>query len=292
MGAAWPTSALATVGRRLGVTTLGCVLVLGACSPTTSVVEPDTTAPATAAPATTRPATVEVAPCVTGTAPFRATGSIGATGRSATDARTLRQISWDVYERCERLSLTFAAAEGAPAVVAPQATASLDRTNGIVRLRLPADVDTSVIATHVVETRLVDEIYVVRDRDGTLSVDVHLGGPAEARLLAGSGPASLWIDLVPGGEPYEAAPIRSGGVVLVTPTGGTVAYPLSVVGYARSADPIAVRLTSAGTDVESTAEPAGDGSEWGSFDAIFPSGPTGPTTLTAGPVGVVIDVEP
>lgn len=268
-----------------------CLLVLAACSPPEGAGS-GTTSPNLPTTVTTRPATVEVAPCVTGTAAFEATGSIGATGRTATDARALRQISWDVYERCERLSLTFAAAEGAPAVVTPQSTGSLDRTNGIVRIRLPEEVGTSVIATQIVETPLIDELYVVRDRDGTLSVNVHLGAPAEARLLGGSGPASLWLDLIPGGEPYEAAPVRSGDVVLVTPTGGTTRYPLSVAGYARSGEPILVRLAGAGTEAESTTEPAGDGGEWGAYDAIFTDGPIGPTTLTAGAVGVVLEIEP
>ncbi|MFO7549060.1 MAG: hypothetical protein R6X29_09370 [Acidimicrobiia bacterium] len=262
------------------------VFVVAACTPQ---VEPEPATTTTTQPpvATTSVAPIEVPPCLAGEAPFIESGSASPPGRTAGDARTLREISWDEFERCDRLVFSFGSEAGAPAVVPPAVATFLDRATGVLRVSLPAEVDGSVIATQLVDTKLVDRVFVVRTADGTLALDVHLAAAALARVQASTAPSRITVDLVPGGSGYGSSPLLTEDVVVLTPTGGSVAYPFAVTGY-RWGDLGAVRVSTPSASQEATTTTAEGSDGWSSFVALFPDGPTGPVVLELG--DVVLDL--
>ncbi len=270
----------------LGALALGLAACTPAPVPTTAHRPPPSST--TLAVRTTTTSPTAATPCDQGDTPLLGEGNVGRIESADTDAAAVHTIRWHEYPLCERFEIEFASAEGAPAVRPPTVSGTLVPESGILRVALGGAVTSSPIADQKVDTDLVRSVYLVRDLDGTLFVDLHLATGVLARVESATGPARVVIDLSPTGEPATARPIVTDRLVVTEPTGGNVGYPLTVFGYERDG----------GTDLEATITPA-DGAAvsasgvaaphddvWGAFVLLFPDGPSGAAVLEIGDLRV------
>ncbi len=195
------------------------------------------------------------------------------------DAATIATIRWQDFPLCERFTVEFASAEGAPAVRPPTVAGTL--APGLLRVSFGEPITDSPIADQRVETDLVRRLFVVRDLDGTLFIDLHLADDVVARVDAESGPARVVIDLAPTTRPLDAEPVVTPTLVVTEPTGGDVRYPLTVFGYVRADDQdlVGTIRTLGGASVSANGVTAPHGDVWGAFVLLFPDGPTGAAVL-------------
>ncbi len=235
--------------------------------------------------ATTRPSTFTlppIPPCLTSDPPFAREGEVGAYSPLTSDSALLAAIDWQAWEVCDRLLFSLASTGGAPTLVPPAATLTSLAEEGVMRLRLGAEVETSALSFQLVETASVDRLYVVADPDGGLIVDIHLAQPASARMVPSSAPAILTVDLRPQGPPFGQPPVIGSRAVLFPPSDreGT-RYPLVVGGYVTPGIGESVAtLTSVGGQVRETPlRLAGAHDLWSGFAAVFLEGPVGWTTI-------------
>jgi hypothetical protein len=256
-------------------------------APTAPAATATTATPTTAttvAPGATEP-TVVVAPCATDDPPFGETGAIGSGGSQGSDAAVLSAFRWEVFQGCERIRMSLATPEGAPAVNPPAAGAQFLRHAGVLRIDLGGAISTAQVVEQVVDSGLVGRIHVVESNAGGLAVYVHLREPALARVLTGTGPAELLVDLIPGGEPYATPALTSDGLVVIPPDPDAAVYPLTITGYVAPGltDTLDGSLESADGSIV-TAESAVAPAElaWGGFAMVFPDGPAGRATITIG----------
>lgn len=198
-----------------------------------------TTAPAptsttTAVPATTTTTASPGIGCPNETE-FVATGQIDRITQPSSDSRTLGLVSRQVVEACERFGFDFDTAENAPATTPPSVTASFLEGERVIRISL--GINRTVITDQLVETRLVDRMFVVRALDGSLFIDLHLKEKANARIVLSNSPARLTIELHPASGEIGPAPSVSSRMVLITPAvGATVGEEVEITGYARTAE--------------------------------------------------------
>lgn len=262
----------------------GLILMLTACAPAsdhepvpTTEPPPDPATTTTTAPTTTE-ATGEQPECLDDATPFQQDGNVGTLFNDTSDAGILARIQWEQHSGCERLVIEFATAEGAPAVEPPTVGSFFIREAGVLRMTLGQPVVATAVAEQLVQSALVDRVFVVRTLDGGLFVDVHLAQAAFARMTTATGPARTLIDLQPGGPDYPASARRSGDVIVVEPVQSTLSYPFSVTGYLRTgAEEAEGTVVSLGDGETATAAgTVGDQSTtWGAFVILFPDGPSG-----------------
>ena len=252
------------------------VLILAACTQTPVVEEPTTS---TAAATSTTGNQAEV--CLTGSEPFSADGGIGAFPASGADAALIARIHWQKFAACERLEIELGTAGGAPALESPAIAGFFIRSAGVLRVTLGSRVESSHVSDQVIDSKLIDRVFVVRSLDGTVFVDIHLAAPALARVSAGRGPGRALVDLRPGGGAYSTPALATPAVVVVEPAGGVVSYPFSVGGYVRGAISLieATLTNGAGDTASASGPPAGDPDLWRSFVVLFPNGPPGSVVL-------------
>lgn len=264
-------------------------------SPPSTTVESTTTAPATTTEASTSTTTAAGGCGVEGTED----GSVGELVNAETDAEQLASITWDTNPDCERFTLSFTSAEGAPATSAPGASGEFIRANAVLRVFL--DVEVTAVTDQLVQSGLVDRIYVVREADRTLFVDFHLVAPAIAAIGMTEGSGELEVTFEPGGSEFDGVASFADNVVVVTPAPGPVDVPISVSGYSRNFEATTiVRVTQDGTVVAEDFTTAADWVEtWGQFEIdISPEG-SGPAELFVGEQsaqdgsdrGLVLDIE-
>lgn len=228
-----------------------------------------TTSPTSPANTTTTPLpSTTLAPVVEcpGIGEFEEGGGIATIDGSGSDSARLGRISWSGSDQCETFQFEFETSEGAPATALPDVRVEHLDTFQVIRLEL--DVDVSVIADQEVDTSLVDRLYVVRSLDGGLYVDLHLAGPAAARVTALDSPARLEVELRPGFVPFEGTSASARDFVLVAPGDGTdVGTSVELAGYTRTAlADVLVVVTRAGTLVSETSTSAVDTTDvWGEF---------------------------
>lgn len=226
-------------------------------------------------------------------------GLLATPAPAASDAEQLAAITWDTDPQCERFSLEFTSAEGAPATTSPLLEANFMRDAAVLRVIL--DVEVTAVTDQLVQSTLVDRLYVVRQSDRKLFVDFHLSIPALAAVGVSGSPGSIEILLEPGGPAYEGAASFADNVVVVLPAPGPVVVPIDISGYSRNFEAnTVVQVTQDGTVVAEDFTTAADWSEtWGEFDiAVSPEG-SGPAELFVGefsaqdgsPRGVVLDIE-
>ncbi len=279
---------------------VGLVLVTASCIPAEA--PPSTTAAAptssTAAPTTTstlpppsittsttqipETALQPIPPCLTPEPPFGNAGEIGLYDPAGSDSALLATIDWQPWPECERFLFSLASPEGAPTLVPPAAVLTSLAPRGVIRLGLGPEVNTSAVSYQLVDTRLVDHIYVVKAPDGGLIVDLHLTEPAAARMTPRSGPATLTVDLRPEGAPFLQQPVITSQAVLFLPSGREeIHYPFTVSGYLRPGieESVATLAGADGTTAEARFPLAGTDDVWSSFVAVFLEGPTGWATL-------------
>ncbi len=229
-----------------------------ATTTTSTEVEP------TPAPATTRPLVVGCP----AEGRFIEGGVVDQVDNPGSDTTTIGLISWQADEACETFEITFETSEGAPATTPPSIRAEYVDDVGVIRLWMSAR--ETVISDQLVETTLVNRIYVVRSIDGGMFIDFHLDGPSQARIVAESSPARLTLQLQPGIVEYTSAPAALGPVVLISPADDdTVPTTVTVEGYARTFESNVLILATQGDVVvfEENTTAADSVDTWGEFRA-------------------------
>lgn len=285
------------------------MVLIAACIPAEAPTSTNATAPASetsapttaAAPTTTATTTVPppvfitsttriaetadprpIPPCLTPDPPFGAEGEVGSYNPTGSDSAILASIDWQSWGECERFLLSMASPEGAPTLIPPSALLTALAERGVIRLQLGEGDETSAISFQVVNTPLVDRIYVVKAPDAGLIVDLHVSEPVSARMIPSSAPATLTLDLRPGDVPFILRPVIGAGAVLFLPSAREeIHYPFTVNGYLRPGiDESVATLTGAdGTVTEARFPLAGTDDLWSSFVAVFLEGPSGWATV-------------
>jgi hypothetical protein len=263
---------------------LAGLLFVAACAPVTITTTTSTTAPTTTTTTvgqTTVPTTEAPLGCVD-SSEFVELGQVARIDQPSTDANILGPISWDVTGGCERFRLDFETNEGAPATTPPSVSVEFLDSGQILRINL--DLDRTVLTDQLVETPLVDRLYVVRALDGGLFVDLHLAGPSQAQAAVRNSPAGLTVELQMGIQPFVGTATISDQVVVVEPLpGAEIGTSFEMNGYARTFEGnVLVIVTSAGQAVAETNTQAADWAEtWGEFRTSVEVLP-GPTSLFVG----------
>lgn len=227
---------------------LACLLI--GCVPATS----DSTAATTStvpSPTTTR-TTVPLVPGCPDPGEFEEGGHVGRINQQLSDASTIGAISWDENDACETFTISFETSEGAPATTPPSVIVDYLDPAPIIRIRL--DTDTTLITDQLVETALVDRLYVVRALDGGMFIDLHLGSPAQSRISIDTSPATFRIDLQPGIVDHPVGPAIAPLTVVIRPQqGGTASSPVEIVGYSRTFEANVMVIATAGGQVVARA---------------------------------------
>ncbi len=261
-------------------TTLIVVMLLGAgCGTTTGTTTKATTGTTTS----TQPesdGSVPAVPCLDGTGSFVGDGPLGTQTRESSDAASIVGLALTPYEGCERLMVDLAAGSGAPATSLGTTSAEFLRESGIVRVHLDPAVDTTGVSDIIFAGSLVDRVFVVRDFDESLFLDVHLEAPAVARYSVISNPARLAVDLAPGGSEIGTPLYSDYVVVMPVPDTG----PTGIEGYGRTFEAnILLRVRSGGEIISEGFTTATDYLEtWGRFTFAFPDDITGNVEIFVG----------
>jgi hypothetical protein len=240
------------------------MLIVSACTGSANEPNFDTvlTTTSTLVATSTLPPVVECP----GEGDFEEGGGIAEVDSVEGDSSIVGQISWETSDRCETFHFDFETSEGAPATTVPDIR--VDHLESFRVVRLTMDVDASFITDQLVETQLVERLYVVRSLDGGMFVDLHLSEPAAVRATTQSSPARLSLDLRPGFVPFVGEPAIDDRIVLVSPPAGTeVDASTSLMGYSRTFEGNVVALvTQAGSTVAEMTTTAADYLEtWGEF---------------------------
>lgn len=244
-----------------------------ACSPTIGAGTPSSTVAPTTSRTTAATTSVPVgttrlpAGCPEDTG-FVEAGRVMRVDQPTSDTGTLGLISWAADDGCERLTVEFETTEGAPATTPP--TVVVDFLESRQILRAWTDLDSTVVTDQLLETSLVDRLFVVRDLDGGMFLDLHLKGPVRARAVVSNSPARLTLEIEPGAQPFVSTAFVTGNVVVITPGAGTEAVAgaaLDVTGYARTFEASVLVMATVGDRVVSeTTTTAGDSrGTWGEF---------------------------
>lgn len=248
------------------------LLVAGCATDGGSSTTPTATATSTtSAPTSTLPPVVDCP----GVGDFEEGRGIAAIESDSSDSRRLGRISWDTSDQCETFVFEFETAEGAPATTPP--AIEVNHLDSFQVVRVAMGIDSAGLADQLVETSLVDRIYVVRSLTGELFVDLHLAEPAAVRVSSSSSPARLTMELRPGFVDFEGEAALDEQVVVISPTGGSeVEASTRLLGYAQTSEgtvsAIVTQDDSVVVEVETTA--AESPNVWGEFrlDVTLPPG--------------------
>jgi hypothetical protein len=224
--------------------------------------------------------------------------SLGDLPSPDSDAEQLSAITWQTDTECERFLIAFTSAEGAPATTPPAVSGEFLRASAVLRIHM--DIEVTAVTDQLVQSGLVDRLYIVRELDRSLYVDFHLSAPARAAISVGPGSGDVEILLESGGAPYEAVSSFGDNVVVVTPTPGPVEASVTVSGYSRNFEATTVvQVTQEGTLVSEDFTTAADWIEtWGEFELTISPDASGPAELFVGefsaqdgsPRGLVLDI--
>ena len=244
-------------------------LVVAACSNPITDPGPTSTQFETTPTTTIAPPTTTTIPLVAGCpdeGEFVEDGFIAAIDQNQSDSRVIGQISWTADPACETFTFSFVTSEGAPATTPPTLTARY--VDGAPIIRVAFDADETVVIDQLVETALIDRLYVVKTLNGGMFVDLHLAGPTQARIQTEGTPARVTLDLQPGIVEYPTAPAYSDLAVVVTPLdGGIVPTTVSVSGYVRTFESTVLIIATVGDQVvaETFTTASGGLVTWGEF---------------------------
>lgn len=200
-----------------------------------------------------------------GVGEFEEGGSIADIPAEGSDSRNIGPISWERNDRCETFHFEFMTSEGAPATTAPGL--SVDHLESFQVIRVSLDIETAVVTEQLVETGLVDRLYVVRSLSGDLFLDLHLAEPAAARASVSSSPARLSLELRPGFVPFMGTSTVGEDFVLTSPAQTEVDGDIQLLGYARTTagEVTAVATQDDSVVTEATAATADATGSWGEF---------------------------
>lgn len=265
--------------RRVVVLAL-LVLVAGCIDASTgsTVTSSSTTSTPVATSTTPLPPVVECP----GVGEFEEGGSIADIAAEGSDSRNIGQISWERNDRCETFHFEFVTSEGAPATTAPGL--SVDHLDSFQVIRVRLDVETAVVKEQLVETDLVDRLYVVRSLSGDLFVDLHLSEPVAARASVSSSPARLSLELRPGFVPFMGTSTVGEDFVVTSPAQTEVDGDVQLLGYARTTagEVTAVATQDDSVVTEATATTAEAAGSWGEFRIEVSSLPPGQVSVFIG----------
>ncbi len=241
------------------------VALIAACGTLPAAPTTTTTASTTTSSTAITSTEPEVVGCPVDAA-FVDRGRVTRMDQPTSDTNSLGLISWQVDEGCERFGIDFETTEGAPATTPPTVVVEFLESRQIIRVW--TDVDMSVVTDQLVETPLVDRLFVVRALDGGTFVDFHLAAPAQARVEISNSPARLSLELQTGPEQFTTKALVSDRAVVVAPADGAeTATRVDVAGYARTFEAkVLVIATAAGEVVAERNVTAADWVEtWGEF---------------------------
>lgn len=247
---------------------IACLLLaVTACGGQATVTTPPTeTTTTTSVPAATTTTTASPGIGCPNETEFVASGQIDRITQPSSDSRTLGLVSRQVVDGCERFGFDFDTAENAPATTPPSVTASFLEGERVIRVSL--GINRTVITDQLVETRLVERLFVVRGLDGSVFVDLHLKEKANARISLSNSPARLTIELYPAAGEIGPAPSVSSRMVLIAPHDGTtVGEEVEITGYARTteANVLVVATRAEEVLVEESTTAADWVETWGEF---------------------------
>jgi len=258
--------------------------MLAACAPITAVTPTTAPVPVTTTTgdvATSVATTAAPAECA-GDLDFVDSGQVARIDQPSSDANILGLISWDTSGGCERFRLDFETNEGAPATTPPSIEVEFLDSGQILRIHLA--LERTVLTDQLVETSLVDRLYVVRALDGGLFVDLHLAAPSEVRAAVRNSPAGLTVELHMGIQPFTGTATLSDQAVVLEPApGAETGVMVDVNGYARTfeANVLVIATSAAQTVAETTTQAADWVETWGEFRATVEL-PPGPISLLVG----------
>jgi hypothetical protein len=135
-------------------------------------------------------------------------------------------------------------------------------------IRMALATERTVITDQLVETPMVERLYVVNSVNGGMFIDIHLASPAQARVTVESSPARVVLDLQPGIVDYPTSVATSDFMVVVTPVdGSTESSPVSIEGYGRTFESNVLLIATTGDEVvaEDFTTAADSESTWGEF---------------------------
>ena len=216
------------------------------------------------------------------------------------DTNTVGLISWMAVEGCEQFTFRFETTEGAPATTPPTIVADFSESRQVLRVWTAAD--SSVVTDQLVETPLVDRMFVVRGLAGGMYIDLHLESPAQARAEVSNSPALLTVHLEAGIDAFDSTAVYGPTMVVTAPGAGAQApagIPLDVIGYARTpeANVLIVATIDGQLVAETTATAADSTATWGEFTAPIqlPPGEVSlfvgePSPVEGDPIGVTVDL--
>lgn len=266
--------------RRVLISSL-IVLSTAACGslPTTAS---STTSTSDSPPDTTTTTAPPAAPCLEAGEGFFGDGPLGTTSGEPGDAATVTGVQLSTYEDCERLTVELAATSGAPATSVGSTNAEFIRKHGLVRIHLDSPIDSTTLSDVVFESELVDRVYVVRDSNGSLFIDVHLAAAAVARLSEISGPARIAIDLASGGSEIQSPELSD--FIVVMPLDEPLASPVTITGYGRTFEANVILRARIGSEIvgESFTTAADYLETWGWFELDLPPEVAGEIELFIG----------
>jgi hypothetical protein len=254
-------------------TSPGATTTTPAGFPTTSGVTTDTFAPTTT--------TASDGECGVDGTPIE-DGLVANVVESASDAEQIASISWETSTGCEVFTIEFATDQGAPATTPPSLDAQFIREAGV--LRVVVGVEMTAVTEQLVESAMVGHLFVVRQADRRLFVDLHLTDPARAIVVADSSPGRVTITLQPGGSEYGGTPAIGPNVVVLVPLAGPVASPIEVNGYSRNFEANTIGRISQGSNVlaEGFTTAADWAETWGEFSLTLGTAGSGPADLFVG----------
>ncbi len=254
--------------RRIATSILVLLMGCGGTGATTSTVVPPGTITTVESSSTTISQTIGCPQ----DAEFINEGRIGRITQPTSDSKTLGLISVQVADGCERFGFDFETVENAPATTPPSIDAEFLDGGGIVRVRM--DIDQTVITDQLVETPLVDRLFVVRSLDGSMFIDLHLARAARARVSVTNSPAGLTLELSPREGELPTAATLSERVVLISPTNESVVDgpDVEIAGYSRTFEANVLVLATTGGEVAARINTtAADWvTTWGEFEAEIP----------------------
>jgi hypothetical protein len=273
--------------RRWITLSVAAGLVVVGCS-TDGVAPSSTTATTSTAPTTTTLPSDEI--CRIGDLRFGDEGLVAALGEDVGDAHTISQIRWEDSATCERITVAFASESGAPASSLGPTGVTVIPFAGIVRVNLPPELDTTAIADLLSDGEFAQRVFVIRDTDGALSIDIHAmpDRSVAARAFTTGSPSTLVIDLIDAEAQVDPAGVRISPVAaVVSPSPGDSAYPLSIEGYAAPGLGTLRLQVSTGRDVwtDRTLALAAWPDAWQSFATVVSEGRSGMATIFVGTVG-------
>lgn len=248
-----------------GLAVFLAVVVTGGCAgdtaPTTSVGVTTSSSPL---PTSTVPPVVDCP----GGGEFAEGGGIAEIDGAGSDAGRLGSIYWEAAEPCETFFFEFVTSEGAPATTVPDVEISHLESFQVIRIEL--GIASTVITDQLVETGLVERLYVVTRLDGGMFVDLHLVAPASVRARADASPARLVVDLRPGLVEFQGRSAIGPNVVVVSPAAeAAVDATTQFMGYSRTFESnVAIVVTQGNEVVTETNTVAADSIDtWGEFRA-------------------------